>query len=365
MSQAGSGYCCALLKHIVFVSAAKHNTTTASGYEIWKKATFHPHRRPNMMMQTVSEKTLERCYSMRALPEAMQNPSSCCNEIFHLPHCHNEAKSGELILRNATNSFARDVKQVICAVCNTEQQILANLAPVCLKRAAAIAALSYKTYCSSRPQDNTTTPPAMNMEEGDVTPTGVQHDDQTVSREDFGKMLFGCEHYRRRCKIRAPCCNEIFTCRHCHNEAKSGLSDPKERHELVRRDVKQVICAVCNTEQQVAEVCLNCGVKFGDYFCEICRLYDDDLVNQQVSYIRFEYRYRCPICSKSMLNMSRTWERLEEEIQSTVMPEEYFYEVPILCNDCNNTSTANFHILGHKCKHCSSYNTRMVKADRR
>ncbi|KAJ0036014.1 hypothetical protein Pint_25052 [Pistacia integerrima] len=35
----------------------------------------------------------------------------------------------------------------------------------------------------------------------------------------FGKMGYGCKHYRRRCKIRAPCCNEIFDCRHCHNEA--------------------------------------------------------------------------------------------------------------------------------------------------
>jgi hypothetical protein len=30
---------------------------------------------------------------------------------------------------------------------------------------------------------------------------------------------FRCDHYRRRCKIRAPCCNQIFPCRHCHNEA--------------------------------------------------------------------------------------------------------------------------------------------------
>ena len=29
---------------------------------------------------------------------------------------------------------------------------------------------------------------------------------------------FRCEHYKRRCKIRAPCCNQIFPCRHCHNE---------------------------------------------------------------------------------------------------------------------------------------------------
>lgn len=35
-----------------------------------------------------------------------------------------------------------------------------------------------------------------------------------------GYMEYGCQHYRRRCRIRAPCCNEIFDCRHCHNEAK-------------------------------------------------------------------------------------------------------------------------------------------------
>ncbi|KAK3189796.1 hypothetical protein Dsin_029357 [Dipteronia sinensis] len=78
-------------------------------------------------------------------------------------------------------------------------------------------------------------------------------------RLDFGKMGYGCRHYRRRCKIRAPCCNEMFECRHCHNEAV-------------------VICSVCDTEQPVARVCTNCGVNMGEYFCEICKFYDDDVV---------------------------------------------------------------------------------------
>ncbi|KAF4660225.1 hypothetical protein FOL47_007254 [Perkinsus chesapeaki] len=34
----------------------------------------------------------------------------------------------------------------------------------------------------------------------------------------------GCEHYKRRCKILAPCCGEWFWCRHCHNEAKGHLA---------------------------------------------------------------------------------------------------------------------------------------------
>ncbi|XP_022973794.1 E3 ubiquitin-protein ligase MIEL1-like [Cucurbita maxima] len=96
-------------------------------------------------------------------------------------------------------------------------------------------------------------------------------------RFDFGKMGYGCKHYRRRCKIRAPCCNEIYPCRHCHNEATSVMTRPFDRHELNRFDVKQVVCAVCDTEQPVARVCTNCGVNMGEYFCEICKFYDDDV----------------------------------------------------------------------------------------
>uniref|UniRef100_A0A2P2LGS5 CHY-type domain-containing protein n=1 Tax=Rhizophora mucronata TaxID=61149 RepID=A0A2P2LGS5_RHIMU len=97
-------------------------------------------------------------------------------------------------------------------------------------------------------------------------------------RLDVGKMGYGCQHYRRRCKIRAPCCNEIFSCRHCHNEAASLLKNPFDWHELNRYDVKQVVCSVCDTEQPVAQVCTNCGVNMGEYFCDICKFYDDDVI---------------------------------------------------------------------------------------
>ncbi|KAI7736128.1 hypothetical protein M8C21_033159 [Ambrosia artemisiifolia] len=77
-----------------------------------------------------------------------------------------------------------------------------------------------------------------------------------------------------------------------------------------------------------------------------------ELINQD--------QYRCPICSKSMSKMSSTWQRLDQEIEATVMPEEYRYEIHILCNDCHKTSKAFFHIFGHKCDHCKSYNTRRI-----
>ncbi|KAM0026624.1 putative Zinc finger, CHY-type [Helianthus debilis subsp. tardiflorus] len=54
-----------------------------------------------------------------------------------------------------------------------------------------------------------------------ISPNTMADDDSSsleTNPLDVGKALIGCNHYRRHCKIRAPCCNQIFTCRHSHNE---------------------------------------------------------------------------------------------------------------------------------------------------
>ncbi|CAN1283891.1 E3 ubiquitin-protein ligase MIEL1, partial [Linum perenne] len=225
-----------------------------------------------------------------------------------------------------------------------------------------------------------------------------------------------CEHYRRRCKIRAPCCNEIFSCRHCHNEAR--LSYPFGKHQF-----------------QVAQVCSNCGVNMGEYFCSKCKFFDDDTQKGQFHCddcgicrvggrenffhckkcgscyaislrnnhscvensmhhhcpICYEYlfdsmkdtivmkcghtmhcdchyemikrdRFCCPICSKSVIDMSKTWKSLDEEVNLALTYEfRQCSSVWILCNDCNDTTEVYFHIIGQKCSHCKSYNTRTIQ----
>ncbi|KAI7883679.1 hypothetical protein K492DRAFT_184546 [Lichtheimia hyalospora FSU 10163] len=37
---------------------------------------------------------------------------------------------------------------------------------------------------------------------------------------DKALNILGCAHYARKAKIQAACCNEIFPCRICHDEAK-------------------------------------------------------------------------------------------------------------------------------------------------
>nr|GMD89944.1 probable E3 ubiquitin-protein ligase RZFP34 [Ipomoea batatas] len=263
---------------------------------------------------------------------------------------------------------------------------------------------------------------------------------------DKGYMKYGCSHYQRRCKIRAPCCNEIFDCRHCHNEAKvSHLIiltsqtvvqnnidvDKNLRHDIPRHQVKWVICSLCSTEQEAQQVCINCGVCMGRYFCETCKLFDDDTSKRQyhcggcgicriggeenffhcskcgccysiilknshpciegamhhdcpicfesrndvtvlpcghtlhkncLKEMQEHYQYTCPICSKSVCDMSKVWEKFDAEIAATPMPESYRNEkVWILCNDCGTTSEVQFHIVARKCPSCMSYNTRQTR----
>jgi len=254
---------------------------------------------------------------------------------------------------------------------------------------------------------------------------------------DKGLMEYGCLHYRRRCSIRAPCCNEVFDCRHCHNEVKNNINvDQKHRHDMPRHEVKQVICSLCGTEQEVQQVCINCGVCMGKYFCEACKLFDDDTSKKQyhcdgcgicriggpenffhcykcgccysnllknshpcvegamhhdcpvcfeflfesrddvtvlpcghtihkscLKEMRDHYQYACPLCSKSVCDMSKVWEKFDMEIAATPMPEPYLNKmVWILCNDCGKSSEVQFHVVAQKCLNCKSYNTRQTRS---
>ncbi|NDW60173.1 hypothetical protein G0P98_27355, partial [Yangia sp. PrR004] len=81
----------------------------------------------------------------------------------------------------------------------------------------------------------------------------------------------GCAHYRRGCAVVAPCCGEVFACRHCHNDAKNSLEvDPRDRHEIPRHEI-----------EKVQKNCSNCGACMGKYFCAKCKFFDDDVSKGQ------------------------------------------------------------------------------------
>jgi hypothetical protein len=68
--------------------------------------------------------------------------------------------------------------------------------------------------------------------------------------------------------------------------------------------------------------------------------------------------YKCPICSKSMVNMETQFRNLDREIDAQPMPPQFQdTKAMVSCNDCYAKSAVKYHWLGLKCAICDSYNT--------
>lgn len=77
-----------------------------------------------------------------------------------------------------------------------------------------------------------------------------------------------------------------------------------------------------------------------------------------------QHNYKCPLCSKSLVDNNSMTQYIDHQIATTPMPEEYRDKmVDILCNECNTKSNVKLHFYGLKCPNCSTYNTRQIKPD--
>lgn len=72
---------------------------------------------------------------------------------------------------------------------------------------------------------------------------GAAQDGQPRGGDGGEQAVLGCPHYRRACKIRAPCCQKLFTCRLCHDHASD--------HTMDRGEVAEMLCMRCGTLQPV------------------------------------------------------------------------------------------------------------------
>ncbi|KZF25516.1 zf-CHY-domain-containing protein, partial [Xylona heveae TC161] len=78
----------------------------------------------------------------------------------------------------------------------------------------------------------------------------------------------GCQHYKRNVKLQCADCARWYTCRFCHDE--------REDHALNRRKTKNMLCMVCSFPQPAGAQCQQCNTTAAYYYCEICKLWDDD-----------------------------------------------------------------------------------------
>lgn len=247
------------------------------------------------------------------------------------------------------------------------------------------------------------------------------------SYRDADKKTFGCEHYKRNCKLLAACCGKLFTCRLCHDKVSNHMMD--------RKETKEMMCMKCWCIQPVAPSCASpsCkGLSMASYFCSICKFFDDErkvyhcpfcnlcrigkglgidyfhcmncnacmsktlsvhkchekaleancpichefifTSSDPVKALRCGHvmhsacfqaytcsHYTCPICSKSLGDMTVYFGMLDAILAAETLPEEYRGRTQdILCNDCEKKGKTPFHWLYHKCSMCGSYNTRVI-----
>ncbi|KAE9982315.1 hypothetical protein EG328_010975 [Venturia inaequalis] len=81
--------------------------------------------------------------------------------------------------------------------------------------------------------------------------------------------VLGCKHYQRNVKIQCFDCKTWHTCRHCHDAAIHS-------HHLNRRATENMLCMHCFTPQAAGQYCKNCNERAAWYYCDICKLWDDD-----------------------------------------------------------------------------------------
>jgi RING finger/CHY zinc finger protein 1 len=68
--------------------------------------------------------------------------------------------------------------------------------------------------------------------------------------------------------------------------------------------------------------------------------------------------FNCPLCKKSMVDLTDHWKMIDLFLSNQTMPEEFINDKSeIYCNDCEKKSTVNFHFIYHKCLTCNGYNT--------
>lgn len=74
-----------------------------------------------------------------------------------------------------------------------------------------------------------------------------------------------------------------------------------------------------------------------------------------------KHYYTCPICFKSIGDLTLYFQMLDRLLMTEKMPAELANATQnIQCNDCSTKSTVKYHFVYHKCPSCRSYNTRTI-----
>ena len=230
--------------------------------------------------------------------------AKCCDRIYPCRLCH-DAECGHTMDRSA-------VEEMLCTYCGTVQPVAGKCA------VAACGRLLARYYCSV-----------------------CKYFDDDTSRS-----IYHC-HSCNVCRVGKGLGIDFFHCMKCN--ACMNMKYARE-HRCVERALESD-CPVCHhflfTSTSPVKY-LRCG----------------HLMHVSCYKQYAQTSYSCPICSKSLADMSAYFERLDYLLAGEQMPAEYrSARADVWCNDCSKPSVVPYHFLYNRCAHCRSYNTRVNSVD--
>lgn len=223
----------------------------------------------------------------------------CCSKVFGCRLCHEE--------QVPTHSIERGkIAEMICMHCGEDQPIQKNCG-----KCGEIMGRYFCAVCK-------------------------------LLDNDPEKSIYHCDKCQM-CRIGKGIDIDFFHCDRCNACMHVSL----RQHKCVERSLESncPICSVYMLSSTIPVTFLKCGHAMHT------PCLDEYIKNS----------YTCPICSKSLGDMTSYFARIDEHISSQRMPEQFEgMRSFIMCNDCEKRSDVPFHFLYHKCSHCASYNTRVL-----
>lgn len=229
-----------------------------------------------------------------------------------------------------------------------------------------------------------------------------------------------CEYYpERKCKLFCVTCNEYVHCRFCHNDVKDHKFD-RHNVPFVKCDECETVqspsknCSECYIEfsnyfcnkchlycespdvfhcegcricrkgsQETYQHCYKCNMCIAvdslnnhtclqstfEGNCAICNesLFDviqygsllkcGHAIHQNCMQQYITSNYRCPLCKKSMVDMTQAWTELSERYKDALLIRDHNKNVERYCNDCCELFSDAFSpFMLYRCPRCLGYN---------
>lgn len=182
----------------------------------------------------------------------------------------------------------------------------------------------------------------------------VNNDCQSFGRP-FAKYFCGI------CNLYDDSCRPVFHCPYCNACRRGHGLGEDYRH-----------CMRCNACVSLSDKVHQCIPQKLQGNCPICResLFQstEQLRGLKCGHVMHlscftDYRrsqaYTCPLCKKSVEDMSDYFSLLDAAVRMQPMPVYHLNTMSnIYCQDCEKHGQTRYHLVGLKCTNCNSYNTR-------